>query len=323
LFDGCSFLSSEPTLAPRQPYVQLAESGGAALFVLTSGCGKGALSYRYSSGIAGKADLACNATAAGVALPALAFFADDPKTAMALYFDVPLSARDALDDCGAAAPAPLRALLVEKAASASPALAKAVERTLAPDSISLRPPGVAPVAGTAVVLVAAPAGNDVAVWSVTRDALKAGGADPGVITIPDLVGARSAAIAVSPTGSVAVAAELGCPGSQSVRLALGNFDAPTASVGFSASIEVAPTGALATQPAVAWNAARGEWLVTWLSSGGLMQARRFTPDGTPSGGAVDIASPSGGGTPASDGTLYVLGAESGNSSFSAFSLGCN
>ncbi|MCA9645967.1 MAG: putative metal-binding motif-containing protein [Myxococcales bacterium] len=309
LYEGCSFLADETSIAPRQPQVQLVGDGAAAVFVATSGCAKGALGYRFSNG--GAATSACSDLPNGVALPSLALLGG-AAVAYVAFYDVAVAERDSLSDCDAAFSAPL--VLARIASPKAPKVSSSAMRVLSEHTLSLRPPALLAL-DAGQFLVASPAGEGVSIWRVSDEEFVAD-SDAPMRTVAGLESARSVAIAANPNGEVAVVSEVGCPPNQSVRLAL--LDSTLEPI--SAVQEVVGGEAVATQPSVRWSDQRKEWLVTWLSTGSKAQLRRFAATAEPLGAAVSLA----------DGARFALAQEaplvlseaSGTTNFRAVTLGC-
>jgi hypothetical protein len=224
---------------------------------------------------------------------------------------------DPIEDCGSAQPAELLESAVT--INQSTATFTALPILLATQSTSMRPPATLAVGPK--VVIAAPNGSDVGVWSVDASTTTA----PPPLSIPGLAGARAVSIATDGAGNFAVVAEIGCqPGS--IAMALG-----TLTGGFKQTITVVPKGtSSAVQPTVAWaatNAAPGfgapsSWDVGWIavSGGPHVKAMRFDSNGNPLGGVIDPGVNGVGATVTSTGS--VLAYVPTPNAFVNTSLGC-
>lgn len=282
---SCALLTDETNIEPRQPFARPLAGGTAALVVATSPCTSGELLYRFAgSGQAGKATLGC--AASGAALPAFTLTGVGDR-GIAAYYQVPYPNRkDPLAGCANAAPAPLKAVLIDGAKGSAAALG--LPQPLTSEATSVRPPAVVSLGARA--LVASPAAGDVALWLLEPNGMDV--ATVAVTTISGLAGARAVTAAARQDGSayqIAVAAELGCS-PQKIALALLSLDEAKGSFGTPTVVEVAPAGAgFAAAPSVAWQQAASEWLVTWLVDAPLIRSQRLDATGKLVGPATDLS----------------------------------
>jgi hypothetical protein len=178
--------------------------------------------------------------------------------------------------------------------------------------------------GTSQVLVAAPDGEAVSLWTTTDG--KTFGSPK---TISSLTRARAVAIASATDGSgrIAVVAELGCA-PQTLAVVVGDL-----TKGFGAATTIAkPDGApFAVQPAVAWVPSQNDWMVSWISGDGGPHAlaQRLDANGNTVGSVIDPSAPAiaatvGAGVTPSEATPYLFAYEPSNAggSFVRVSLGC-
>ena len=329
-FDG--MMGAGTTLGPRQPWaVPLGPAGSAVAAVATSGVmclGQVVFEYVGPTGAApdafqGQAGV-CSPT--GAALPSLAPLDASGTPALVAWYQTSIDSRtDPLQSCTGMPPsvpaAKAEPLVVAKVinATTTPSIVTAMPVLVTMQSISIRPPATLSV-GSEVVL-AAPDGNDVGVWT-----LDASLTVPQPTTIPGLAGARAVSIAADKpdgTGNFAVVAEIGCE-PQSIMLAIGRPQG-----GFSKTTMVAKGTNALIQPTVAWVQAspavpEGSWLVSWIFVNGKSthaQAMRFDANGAAIGAMIDLPGVTATAAIAqSDGTL--LGYEPGSGSIATVSLGC-
>ena len=309
-----TFFSGQQWL-PRQPSVVPVAGGYAAVAIATtSPCTAGQLSFEYASNASpGDAQGPCLMDGSGAALPSLVPLPDG-VSALVGWYETPIASRaDPLESCAAAAAAPLVVSVIGGSATAKPSIGHPIKLTAT--STSVRPAAMAPWPGHQQVLVAAPDGASVSIWSV--DASLAPGAPE---SLPGLDGARAVSIAVATDGSgrIAVAAEIGCT-PQSIRLAVGTLNG-----GWNTSV-VAPAGdTAALQPSVSWVPAQQAWIVSWItaSDGPRALARRFQPNGAPASDVIDPGAAATGASVSSDGELLAFLPGLAQGSFASVSLGC-
>jgi hypothetical protein len=310
------------TLAPQQPYAA-PMGGGHVMAVVASTnpsapCTQGQVWLDYVASPATDnfgSEPTCSAT--GSALPAVASLGTN--TALAAWYRTSLSSRsDPIGSCITAAAAPL-VLYSVNVNTSNPMAFLAASAPLTTTSISVRPPAlVVSPTQPGTVLLAAPNGNDVGVWSID-DTLTGS----GPVSIPGLAGARAVSMATDGNGNIAVVAEIGCS-PQSIVLALG-----TLSGGFSKTLTVAAAnGSPAIQPTVVWvsqtpqySTSGSAWLVSWISvaGGAHALAQWIDTNANPIGSVLEpgVVQTSGGAA-LSDGNLLAYTA----SGFVTASMGC-
>jgi hypothetical protein len=310
------------TLAPQQPYAA-PMGGGHAMAVVASTnpsapCTQGQVWLDYVASPATDnfgSEPTCDA--AGSALPAVASLG--ATTALVAWYRTSLSSRsDPIGSCSTATAAPL-VLYSANVNTSNPMVFLAASAPLTTTSISVRPPAlVLSPTQPGTVLLAAPNGNDVGVWSID-DTLTGS----GPVSIPGLAGARAVSMATDGGDNIAVVAEIGCS-PQKITLALG-----TLSGGFSRTLTIAAAnGSPAIQPTVVWVSATpnystspSAWLVSWISVAGGAHALAQWVDtsASPIGGVIDpnVVQTSGGAA-LSDGNLLAYT----SSGFVTASMGC-
>lgn len=280
----CTFLGDESSLQPRHPSSRKINGVDVAAFITTSGCPQGAVEFRSAPpGTVGRSGLGCGKTA-GASLTALASLPGGPAV-VAFYDAAPATRDDPLSACAKAASSTLHLAAVLGPSTASPLLTGLV--TVANGMISVRSPALVEVDDG--LLLASPTATGASVFT-----LAAGGAGVKVVephALDGFDGARSTALAVARDGTstrLALAAEIGCIPSQSIRVAFGTIEA-TRGPAFGPAIELATTAPLAAAPSVAWIATRREWLVGYLSSGPRIVAHRFDAIGRPIDAPLSMA----------------------------------
>ena len=305
----CSFFLGQ---APQQPWVVPMGGGYAAAAITTTApCTQGEAAFQYlGPSIGGTAASTCGT---GAALPSTTPLAADGSTALVAWYATAYATRsDPIQSCAGANAQPLLAAVVTGATTSNPTFGKPA--TLTSAGISVRPPAMAALQGQSQIVLAAPDGNDVSVWTLDAS-LSTGSAT----TIPGLAGARAVSIGAATDGSgrVAVVAEIGCA-PQGIALAVGSVPG-----GFSQGTVVVPAGSsAAVQPTVAWVASENDWIVGWISTAGGAHAlaQRFDANGNAVGGTIDPSTPATGASVAGDGSLFAY--VPGSNSFVSASLGC-
>jgi hypothetical protein len=303
---SCAFFVGE---APEQPWViPLGGGYGAAAITTAEPCSAGQLEFQFvGQSVGGSATASCTT---GAALPAMAA-APDGTSAVVAWYETPYTSRNnPIQSCAGATAAPLVVATIANAASGNPGVG--TPRTLSSAGISIRPPAV--VAQGQGVVVAAPDGNDVSVWS-----LDASLTTTAQTSVPSLAAARAVAMAAAGDGSgaLAVVAEINCT-PQSIAVSFG-----TVAYGFSTATVVASPGSKPTvQPTVAWVSSENDWIVSWIAADGGAHAlaQRFDPNGNPVGATIDPSTPASGASVAADGSLLAY--VPGSNSFVTASLGC-
>lgn len=290
---GCSILVSETTLAPHQPYAIPVRSGFGAAVIATTACSGGRLAYRFQTNTAAAANMTCDA-AHPAALPVLGSFPSGATASpgFVAWYEVGYAKReDPIGGCQTAQPAPLLVLGLDDLAAPPAALSPSAAQVLVTDAAAVRAPAVAPVRDSGSVLLAAPAGSDVGVWFLAQDVLKAATA-PEAVHIASLANARSAAAGINSDGTpirVAIAAERNCSPHQTLSVAFGTLSGTTLTI--DRTVDVITDQRIAAAPSVAWIPLRGgEWWVTWIDDRPGARLKRFSPDGSVIGDAVDVGS---------------------------------
>lgn len=277
--------------APRQPYPLRLSTGNAAAFVPTGACPGGRLAYRARTNASVDLEMACDA-AHPAALPAIAANPSSANASSGLIAWYEARVGDRLDPVGGCAtiqPASFALLRVPTltAPPASPAQGDVL--IAAEKSTATRPPSLLPIETAGGMLVATPLGDDVGVWLLTPKDL-VGTVLPAPTHVP-LTGARAVSTAMRVVGDkvqVALAAEIGCRPSASIRLALGTLDPANGALAFGAPIDIAPPSEIATDPSVAWVAGREEWWVGWIGTAAHARVQRLSADGKPIGASLDL-----------------------------------
>jgi hypothetical protein len=340
----CSFLgggSALPmSLLPRQPWA-IPIGGGYAVAVVgtTAPCTVGQIWFEYDgTGIAadtsqpacgsledaGSGDALDGGSPTGASLPSLAGFSGGTTAILTWYEASIMSRTDPIDPtvCGAATAAPLVAAVVNNVPT-GPMLGPPV--TLTAQSTSMRP--AAPLSitgssGSSQVVIAAPNGNDVGIWTLDSSLGTAVTTAPAPVSVPGLANARAVSIATDDSQkNFAIVAEIGCQPAK-IALAIG-----TLSGGFTTTV-IAQGTTDALQPTVAWAptqavppAAPSSWAVSWISldGGAHAVAMRFDSSGTALGPQVTVTGAEGA-TVTSDGN--VMAYVPSQSAFVKASLGC-
>ena len=329
---GCSFFGGTTiigmSLAPRQPWaVPLGGGYAAAMVATTAPCTGGQIWFEYDAqaivtyGSQGE----CTMTTPTVAsLPSLAAL-NGGTTAIAAWYETSIETRtDPIQSCGSATAAPLVVATVTVGSINGPTTTFGTPVTLTSQSTSIRPPATLLVGSR--VVVAAPDGNGVSIWTVDGSTTTA----PPPVSVPGLATARAVSIASDGAGNLAIVAEIGCA-PQSIELAIGPLAGP-----FTTTTVVPKGNSAVVQPTVAWaathavpGAPQNSWAVSWIavSGGAHALAMRFDSSGTPlqpgnqPSALIDPGTAATGASVTSDGTLlaYVPGSPG---SFVNASLGC-
>jgi hypothetical protein len=326
LSTGCSLLDSTVTLAPRQAFTAPVKAGFGAAFVTTSGCVGGALSYVFQAASARQVDVACSA-AAPVALPSVGLFpsAGSKAPGVIAWYQTSVNSRaDAISDCEAAKPVPLS--LAYQADLSDPSAITA--RELSAETTSMRPAALLPLASDAAILLASPVESDAGVWLLAAESVSRGDALPAPQRFDELAGARSVALASTELEGethVAIAAEIGCFGDQSLTVLLTTLSSGKLEV--SATIELAKGSALVAEPSVVWVPQRGgEWWVSWIDDRPGARLQRYSAEGIAIGEVIDLGEDllRGKSSAVSDGAaLYGFDAAASGGAFVEIPVGCN
>lgn len=283
---GCAV--SDQSNVPHQPYPVVLGTGSAAAFVGTNTCPAGYLVYRSQTSNAALVtkcgDLA--ALPAVAAMPSTA----NANSGLVVWYRAALSDRqDPVGGCASLQPAKLAIARIDSLANPPTDAAAVTVKTPDETSLATRPAALLPLEAAGGMLVSTPLGNDVGVWLFTPSALAQATLPPA--THVPLANARSTALAARvENGSlrgIALAAEIGCRPSASIKLVLGNIDVTSKAITFEAPIEVAAPSDVATAPSVAWVPKRQEWWVAWVDAVPHARIRRFAADGKPIGGVIE------------------------------------
>jgi hypothetical protein len=290
----CAVLASDgASIAPHQPFPLKTADGAGAALVGASNCPTGSLVYRF--GNTAKLDLGCD-PAHPVALPAVAFMPANANanSGIITWYEAPFGDRaEPITGCATVKPARLAVLRSDNLKQLTTMPSPNDVLFSAETSLATRPAAMLAVEGAQGMLVATPLGDDMGVFFFSPPTLT-GTALPPPVRIPELRGARAAALAMRVDDDlvhVALATEVGCAPKASVKLSLGTLT-KGGELRFAPPIEVAPEQQIATAPSVAWAANRGEWWASFIDAAQHVVVRRYTRDGQPIGDAVTVATKS-------------------------------
>jgi hypothetical protein len=311
---GCLPYGSAPETAPRQPFSLPPEGLAPLTTVYVTGDACDSIGLRDTTGQA--LELPCDGHVSLPSLGATAKLSSSSYAMFAVYYDAPLASRLSASQCANAAPASLFAQGAPFFVNPNPPPSGRIQ-------LSMQSKGFRAAATLSAwdavrnevgpsEIVVAPDGDGVTYWDlVPLDAA------PGLTVVatgqvPGLGFATSVAVATQPrlvrsgdadTGRTAMhfaaVAEIGCPPTPTLRLAVGAvaWDGNAWALSVDRVEGVLSLGAPAAwAPAVSWTSTGGysEWRVTWLTAQGPFM-RRFAgpggtvPEGTAEGGSFALS----------------------------------